>query len=217
MKKKNGGFRFCVFRWPPRFWSKSHCRTDFLAARGFPLEMHRAAPRGTGGSPLGGDASFVVCPLCFVVCDREGLTRIDKTRIASYRAASLYSLANSFLPEPHRCSETMHAQWRGLERAPCDAGCKNLRMEIHLLSIRCAGANASPAMRCVRRALRTMQNASVVQRVPKNAAADAAHALGWHTPDAVAATHARRRRRDPRPTPSPRSHMRPTPLPRRHT
>merc|ERR1719181_2714936 len=32
-----------------------------------------------------------------------------------------------------------------------------------------------------------MQNASVVQRAPENAAADAARALGWHTPDAVAA------------------------------
>ena len=46
--------------------------------------------------------------------------------------------------------------------------------------------------------LRTMQNASVLQRAPKNAAAAAARALRWQlrqTPDAVAATHARRRRR----------------------
>merc|ERR1719181_64805 len=95
-----------------------------------------------------------------------------------------------------------HAQWRALKRAPCDAGCKNLRMEIYLLSIRCAGAHASPAMRCVRRPLRAMQNASVVQGAPKNAAADAARALHWHTPDAVAAlTHATTAE-----TPPPRRH-----------
>ena len=145
---------------------------------------------------------------------------INTTRTSSVPAPQLYSLQLGVAAESHRCISTTRAQWRGLERAPSDAGCKNLRMEIHLLSIRCAGANASPAMRCVRRPLRTMQHASVLQRAPKNAAADAARALHWHTPDAVAATHAS----TPSPRPAPNAvaalthatTAHETPPPRRH-
>ena len=134
------------------------------------------------------------------------VSAINTTRTSSVPAPHIYSLHLGVARESHGCISITHAQWRGLKRAPCDAGCKNLRMEIHLLSMRCAGAHASPAMRCGRRPLRTMQNASVVQRAPKNAAADSARALGWHQPDAAAAhtwtvdaTPARRHRRDDRP------------------
>ena len=133
-----------------------------------------------------------------IVCARTPAVRdIDKTRHRPRQCPYLYSLQLGVATESHRCISMTHAQWRALKRAPCDAGCKNLRMEIHLLSIRRACAHASPAMRCVRRPLRTMQNASVVHQRASKAAMDVS-ARARHTPDAVA------RSNSSSPTPSPR-------------
>ena len=106
-----------------------------------------------------------------------------------YLVAISASLAAALMLQWRMCSGVANARLATLDAKS--------QMEIHLLSIRCAGANASPAMRCVRRPLRTMQNASVVQRAPRmqpqprHASAPLAH----RTPSPL--THGPRGRRTP--------------------